>query len=291
MPMPVRFHLLCAAVMLALAGCAGDGREAREPANALLLEGLMAGAMADCSRRLEAGEFATHVERARCEGVEARGSVEGLGMEYAFGDLVALLSEWRLRLARERDAGTLEAAGERARQKEFEAAFLREMDVRERLHNDGVSELGFNYCYIEGNGLNCTVSPAEEIVSELDARTAECEWLYDIGGLATARSLAICAYDEGLADIFARYNHPHLRLAKLISAYMVELAGRFDGKHLGLNQYAQYTDAIWDQYDREIENRKRLRAAGDLNWRNRECLISEEELRCEPHPPRLVPGA
>ena len=138
-------YSLVSLACLALAGCAGDGREEREPANALLLEGLMAGAMANCGNRHAAGEFATHVERARCEGVEARGSVEGLGMEYAFGDLVALLSEWRLRLARERDAGTLDTAGERARQKQFDDAFLREMDVRERLHNDGVPSIGFNF--------------------------------------------------------------------------------------------------------------------------------------------------
>lgn len=274
-------YLLVSLACLALAGCASDGRKEREPANAWLLGGLMAGAMADCSRRLEAGEFATHVERAHCEGVEARGSVEGLGMEFAFGDLVALLSEWRLRLARERDAGTLDDAGERARQKEFDTAFVREMDIRERLHNNDTPELGFNYCYIEGNGLNCTASPVYSVASELDVRSAECERLYDAGTLATARSLAICAYDEGLVDIYTRYNHPHLRLARLFSAYLVELAGRWDDKRLDLKQYGQYSDAMSDQYDREIENRNKLRAAGDLNWQNRECQILDEELRCK----------
>lgn len=280
----LRKFILCSLISLSfivIAGCAGETREKREPANALLLEGLMAGAMADCGNRLEAGEFATHVERARCEGVEARGSVEGLGMEYAFGDLIALMSEWRLRLARERDARTLDTAGERARQKQFDAAFLREMDTRERLHNSGVRAIEFNVCDIEGNGLSCTAqTPTNQIEKQYDTWGSDCDRKEDFGYLKNLESFNRCVFEEGLVPIYERAGFPHIGLVKLYASYIVDLGRRYDVGQLTQSKVLRNAKILSEQYDAEVRARDNLRAAGNLNWRQRECRIEVEQLIC-----------
>ena len=240
----------------------------------------MAGAMADCGTRLSAGEFTTHVERARCEGVEARGSVEGLGMEYAFGDLVALMSEWRLRLARERDAGKLDAAAERARQKQFDDAFLREMDVRERLHNNGAPFIDFNACEIEGNGLRCTQADMRRIQKQIDASNAECDRKDDMGYFSTMESVLRCAAEGGFVLIYERNNFPHKELVRLFGKYMISLAKRWDEKSIPMSEFERHGDSMVEQFHSEIKRRDNLRAAGDLNWRHQDCRVEQDRLVC-----------
>lgn len=274
------FHF---AVILAFAaGCQDNRSLAEGKANALLVLGLMEGAMADCVDQETAGKFSSQLERAECEARMARGVADGLEMAHAFGDLIALLAEHRRQLARQRDAGTLDAAGEHARQAAFGADFQRQMAVRDFLYNRNVRLVDFNYCEIEGDGLRCAHYDRAKADGELQKADAICDRRADEGQIETLQEYLRCVYQDGALPIRERYNYPHMDLARLHSRYLIDLSGGKLGQLEHEEEFKAKNAKFMEQYISEVKLRDDLRAAGDLNWRHRDCRIEGETLKCRP---------
>ncbi len=276
-----QFALL--AICLALAGCSGGGGSGdinRLPVDADLLDRVMAEAISDCGARHAAGEIASHEARARCETEQGRAAVERHAQDYAFGDLAALLTARRIQLARRIDAGTIAISQAATLYTDFHAIFIREARVRERLHNGNRPFWEFNICEIEGNGLHCTAQiPTETLNRQVETEKNKCLDRWTKGEFMTAEARVSCVMDNVLA-VFARGNIAHMDLSRLQTAYTIDIGRRYDAGAITLNMSKRRIADMVSQTYVEDKRRDRQRAAGNLNWRKRDCTVEGDLLVC-----------
>ena len=215
-------HFALLAISIALAGCSGGGGGGginRQPADAGLLDRVMAEAISDCGARHATGEIASHEARARCETEQGRAAVERRDMDYAFGDLATLLTARRMQLARQIDAGTIAVGQAAALYTGFHKAFLREARVRERLHNGNRPYWEFNICDIDGNGLRCTAQIRTEVLNrQIEAEKTKCLNRAKSGEFKSAEARANCVTGIVLV-LYQEGSHPHMALGRLQMAH------------------------------------------------------------------------
>ncbi|MBE9554581.1 MAG: hypothetical protein IMF05_14045 [Proteobacteria bacterium] len=280
-------HFALLAICLALAGCSGGGGSGginRQPADAGLLDRVLAEAISDCGARHATGEIASHEARARCETEQGRAAVERRALDYAFGDLAALLTARRMQLARRLDAGTIATGQAAALYTGFHKAFLREARVRERLHNGNRPFWEFNICEIEGNGLHCIKQiPTEELNRRLAKEKAICFDQTRIGKLSTLEASTRCIMGNMIA-VFEKSNLPHMDLAKLQMTHAIDNARRYDAGTITKSMFKKKIDDMVSQIYNEEERRDRQRAAGDPGWFRRGCAVADDLLVCSSPP-------
>ena len=280
-------HAALLAICLALVACAGGGARDRNgsdidraPVDTDLLVRVMAQAIADCEARFAAGEFASHEARARCDTEQGRAGVERHALDYAFGDLAALLTARRMQLAHQLDAGTIDGGQAATLYTGFHTAFLREARVRERLHNGNRPFWEFNICDIDDNGLRCTAQiPTEKLNRRLEEEKESCFNRARAGELDTLEAITRCTTNNAIA-ISEQAKVPHQDLIKLQAKHAIDTARRYDAGSMTKEMFKKRIADMVSQTLAEEEHRDRRRAAGDIDWSQRDCSVEGDLLVC-----------
>ena len=202
-------------------------------------------------------------------------------MTHKYGDLVALLTAKREELALLVDAGALSLEEADARNETFYAQFLEEIAQREKRYNANYTVDYLNYCEIDGDNLLCTRPPGPDVAFQVQNEIREdCERRESIGEIVSLEGAVRCELKQMLK--WRKKNQLiNNDLAELAVDRALWISRQVDAGKITVEQAVEEIESFKDQCDEEKRERGRLADSGDQNWRNRECRIEDDVLKCE----------